>query len=95
MSDFDLCTIIFSCGLYLILLYFIRTNSADQNQLRYTQVKQKMILKVEEIPNHVYLWNDNTEDFVAQGKDMDEAISKAKKRFPNITFYIKEYEIKN
>ncbi len=94
MSDLILYILTFLCGWFLIRLYLSLQNSSDNNRIRYTQVKQKMLLKVEEEPNQVYLWNNITDDFVAQGKDINEAVSRAIERFPNTTFYIKEDEIK-
>lgn len=45
-------------------------------------------IKVEEEPGQVYLWNQDSEEFLAQGKDFDEAINRCIERFPGTKFKV-------
>lgn len=47
-----------------------------------------IVVKVEEYTDQVYLWNKETEEFLSQGKDFEEAISKCVERFPGVTFKV-------
>ena len=59
-------------------------------------------IRIEEIGTQIYLWDNKTEDFLSQGKNIDEAIDKCVDRFkiyPGLKFTINKedmvkYEIK-
>ena len=47
-----------------------------------------VVVKIEELPGQVYLWDKDSEEFLAQGKDFDEAIDKCINRFPGTKFKV-------
>lgn len=44
--------------------------------------------RIEEHGGYLYLYNDETHDFIAQGKDMEELNKNAKIRFPDKLFNV-------
>lgn len=44
--------------------------------------------RIEEHGGYLYLYNSETEDFIAQGKDMEELNANAKIRFPDKLFHV-------
>lgn len=50
--------------------------------------KNEIVIKIEELPGQVYLWDKDSEEFLAQGKDFDEAIDKCINRFPGTKFKV-------
>lgn len=48
------------------------------------------IVKVQYEDEQCYVWNASTEEFISQGKDLNEAMEKALLRFPNTKFVFEE-----
>lgn len=45
-------------------------------------------IKVEQIGTQIYLWDKANDDFLAQGKNIEEALDRCHERYPNKKFNI-------
>lgn len=64
--------------------------SNRQINLQTHAVHSVMPVKIQHENDQVYIWNASTEEFIAQGKDINEAMEKCLLRFPNQQFEVKE-----
>jgi hypothetical protein len=77
---------------FLVMIYRYRTAKQELKILR-REEPQSVIIKVEVINDHIYLWDDLNSDFLAQGKNLDEAIKVLEERFPNTKFMMKKSDL--
>lgn len=90
MSIFE---IILGAFLIWAILAKLRGNSDNRIRVSHPIVSvQKITLKVEKIDGIFYLWNKDTDDFLAQGKTVEEATNILVERFPNTIFNIENNE---
>lgn len=71
--------------IYIILRpFFIRGRQLDIEIVRkQTEIRN---IKIEVINETIYLWDASSEDFLAQGKTLEDAIDVLKIRFPDVKF---------
>lgn len=60
--------------------------------IEYNRVPTVIGVKQEVIKDTIYLWNYNSDEFLAQGKTLEEAAQILKIRFPDTKFLIMEEE---
>lgn len=58
--------------------------------IQLSNLEQSVQIRIQQEETQLYIWNAITEEFISQGKDLDEAMEKAILRFPNTTFVIEE-----
>jgi len=82
--------ILFFLGLWAMYAYFSnRRVEFRAERISNVNVNNSLItIKIEEEPGQVYLWNETSDEFLAQGKDFDEAINRCIERFPNTKFRV-------
>lgn len=69
-----------------IMIWFRKPNST----IHYSTVPQVIDVKVEKIKDILYLWDMKSEEFLAQGKSIEEAAAVLKERFPDTRFRVVE-----
>jgi hypothetical protein len=78
--------------LFLIFCWSIFNFYKTRNKLTPIKVEQVIFFYIKEECNQVYLWNSVNDEFIAQGKTLEEALEIGKIRFPNFIFRNKEDE---
>ena len=58
--------------------------------IQLSNLEQSVRIRIQQEETQLYIWNAITEEFISQGKDLDEAMEKAILRFPNTTFVLEE-----
>jgi len=53
---------------------------------RPVSISEIVFIKIEKIDDNYYLWNKDTEDFLAQGPTIEKALQALMMRYPNTTF---------
>lgn len=77
-------------------LFVIRNNSKNKTELTFTSKQQnEIIVVVERIENQIFLWDKESNEFVAQGKDIEEALDKAVERFKDTVIKIRQEDYQN
>jgi len=83
-------------GAFLVWAIIIRLRgNSHQNKIKISHplIETNIVFyKVEKINNTFYLWNKDTDDFLAQGSTMEEAAKVLVERFPNTIFKGEDYE---
>lgn len=79
---------IFLFVLFVWSVYNLYSNR--QINLQTHAVQYVIPVKVQHEKDQVYIWNASTEEFIAQGKDINEAMEKCHLRFPNQQFEVIE-----
>lgn len=77
--------------LYLLLRGFFFRKEQPNFEIHHRPQQAKRI-KIEIINDIVYLWDYNSDDFLAQGKSLDDAIDVLKIRFPGEKFVMDQAE---
>ncbi len=78
-------------GAFLIWAILIRLRGDHDTRIRVSHpvtASQVVYFKVEKIDGIFYLWNRDTDDFLAQGKTIEEAADVLIERFPNTVFKV-------
>jgi hypothetical protein len=66
----------------------------DKIEKGLTKLRETIIpSRIEHVNGMLYLYNKETNDFIAQGKDFEELNENAKKRFPEKLFNVSQAEI--
>lgn len=58
--------------------------------IQLSNLEQSVRIRIQQEETQLYIWNAITEEFISQGKDLDEAMERAILRFPNTTFVLEE-----
>ena len=82
--------VLFFLGLWAMYAYFSnrRVEFRAEHLPRPNLHSSIITIKIEEEPGQVYLWNESSDEFLAQGKDFDEAINRCVERFPGTKFKV-------
>lgn len=87
--------IAFKLGEYIAFLKIVRVFMKDPKEFEHLKKiasgaeEQKQdfeALKVEKHGDHIYLYTDVNDEFLAQGKTLQEALDRVEKRFPSRNF---------
>jgi len=92
------------CGVLAIALFLIiLINALARARIRYIErkvnegikaFKERLIdSRIEAVADQLHLYNKNTEEFLAQGKDLQELNDNASKRFPDKLFNVPNSEL--
>lgn len=88
MSTLDIVLLVFTI---LVLIYRYRTEKRTLEVIEKTE--SNVLVKVEVINNYIYLWDEISSDFLAQGKTLDDAIKVLELRFPNTKFMMRQSDL--
>lgn len=81
---------LFFLGLWAFYAYFSRQRvvfRAEHLSVLH-RPGQMITIRIEEEPGQVYLWNHESDEFLAQGKDLEEALNRCVERFPTTQFKV-------
>ena len=85
---------ILTTTLIIIILYQLYKSS--QQSLRDEQEEEEtstIYVRVEKYGDQIYFWDKDTSDFIAQGKDLKEIVSKCEKLYTNFYFHIEKEDV--
>jgi hypothetical protein len=59
----------------------------EESKLETLKVEESRSVKVEKVGNQLYLYDEKTDDFLAQGSTLEEALEQIEKRFPGKKYH--------
>jgi hypothetical protein len=84
--------------IYIVLrLFFTRQDEGMRGKIKVSHVhtdKDIIVFKIEEINGVYYLWDKDSDDFLAQGTTIEKAIDVMMDRYPNKIFKNSDLVIK-
>jgi uncharacterized protein YjaZ len=80
--------------LFIVILYQLYKSSHQSLQAEQEEDESPAVyVRVEKYGDQIYFWDKDTSDFIAQGKDLKEIVSKCEKLYPNFYFHIEKEDV--
>jgi hypothetical protein len=79
----------------LYITFKVLKISDNKSEIDYEQIEESpknlIICSKENIAGQIYIWNKTTNDFITQGKTMDDIVKFFEKKYPNTKVIITEH----
>ena len=87
---------LFFLAMFALVVLYRNSYQALEQELEQEQDEEEVstiLVEVQKYGDQIYFWDKDTGDFIIQGRDMDEIVSKCMKYFPNRYFCIEKEDV--